>query len=518
MKNNFLDKLLEFYDLGYNDLVEENYQRLKDLPSKDIFKNGQKIASFLKEAILSNKKILIYGDYDCDGIMSTSIMMLTLTSENYKPGYYIPSREFDGYGLTKNNIDRFHDLGYQIIVCVDNGITLVDEIDYAKSLGMEVVILDHHTIQNKLPDTLFIMHPEVDNFGKFNISAGVVSFYFSLFYLKHFDEYLFSLATLSVLSDSMPLFSYNRTFVKEGIKVINKNKFPQIFKFFKKQINEISEEDLQMQVIPKINAVCRLLNDNKRFNVVKFFLSKSDEEISKLSSWLELINDKRKELVNNIDLNKIDNESNIVFYFNDENEGIGGLIANKLLEKYNKPIFVFSNNESDKTIYKGSVRSKKGYNVMDALTQNSTLLKAFGGHEFAGGFTILKSDVNKFKENLTKNSENIILSDEKKYIEISVNDLTLENYKVYRMFAPFGEGRAKPHFRINHLNISEIRNFIYNKHIIYRLNSEASILLFNYDPVILDASFIDIFGSFKLNEFNGLKSVQLIVEGYELIY
>ena len=518
MKNTFLDKLLEFYDLDYNDLVEENFQTIKDLPSKNIFKNGQKIASFLKEAILSNKKILIYGDYDCDGIMSTSIMMLALTSENYKPGYYIPSREFDGYGLTKNNIDRFHDLGYQIIVCVDNGITLVEEVNYAKSLGIEVVILDHHTVQNSLPNTSFIMHPEVDNFGKFNISAGVVSFYFSLIYLDRFDEYLFSLATLSILSDSMPLFSYNRTFVKEGIKVINKNKYPQIFKLFKKQINEITEEDLQMQVIPKINAVCRLLNDNKRFNVVKFFLTKSEEEITKLSNWLESINEIRKELVNNIDLNKIDNESNIVFYFNDENEGIGGLIANKLLEKYNKPIFVFSNNENDKTIYKGSVRSKKGYNVMDALTQNSVLLKAFGGHEFAGGFSIAKSDVNKFKENLTKNSENIVLSDEKKFIEVSVNDLSLENYKIYRMFAPFGEGRTKPHFKINHLNMNEIRNYIFNKHIIYRLNSEASILLFNYDPIILDASFIDIFGSFTLNEFNGLKSVQLIVEGYELIY
>ena len=182
MINLFLEKLLDFYNLDYKSLQEENEQNLEDLPKKEVFHEGKLIASYLKEAILSNKKILIYGDYDCDGIMSTSILMLTLSSSTYKPGYYIPSREFDGYGLTKENVDRFYKLGYEIIICVDNGITLNEVIDYANSLKMTIIILDHHKIGQSLPKAKYIMHPEIDNFGEYNISAGEVSFYFSLFY------------------------------------------------------------------------------------------------------------------------------------------------------------------------------------------------------------------------------------------------------------------------------------------------------------------------------------------------
>ena len=229
MINLFLEKLLEFYNLDYDTLIEENEKTLNDLPQKEIFKEGSKIASYIREAILSNKKILIYGDYDCDGIMSTSILMLALSTEEYKPGYYIPSREFDGYGLTKGNVDRFYKLDYHIIICVDNGITLNETIDYASSLGIEVIVLDHHKLGPIIPNAKYIMHPEFDHFGKYNISAGVVSFYFSLFYLNRFDDYLFSLCALSTLSDSMPLLSYNRLIVKEALNLINKNHYEEIF-------------------------------------------------------------------------------------------------------------------------------------------------------------------------------------------------------------------------------------------------------------------------------------------------
>ena len=174
MKNSFLEKLLNFYQIDYQDLLNENEQTLDDLPSKDIFKNGKKIADFLFNAIKNSEKILIYGDYDCDGIMSTSIIYKCLANQSYKPGYYIPSREYDGYGLTK--VDRFFKLGYKIIICVDNGITLNEVVDYANSLGIIVVILDHHQIGEKVPNTEYIMHPEYDAFGPYNISAGAVYF------------------------------------------------------------------------------------------------------------------------------------------------------------------------------------------------------------------------------------------------------------------------------------------------------------------------------------------------------
>lgn len=518
MINLFLEKLLDFYNLDYKSLQEENEQNLEDLPNKEVFHEGKIIASYLKEAILSNKKILIYGDYDCDGIMSTSILMLTLSSSTYKPGYYIPSREFDGYGLTKENVDRFYKLGYEIIICVDNGITLNEVIDYANSLKMTIIILDHHKIGQSLPKAKYIMHPEIDNFGEYNISAGEVSFYFSLFYLNRFDEYLFTLCALSTLSDSMPLLSYNRVIVKEALKIINKNHYDAISLLLKDASGDIKEDDLQMQVIPKINAICRILNDNSRFNIVKFFISKDKNTLTKLAIWINSINDKRKELVNSINTDELDNSKNAIVYINKENEGIGGLIANKLLNKFNKVTFVLSKNELNNNIYKGSVRSKAGFNVVKFLENNSSLLLAYGGHENAGGFSIEKGKTNEFKNNIFKATKDVVFQNEKDYIEIDIKELNLNNYKIYEMFAPFGEGRIKPKFRINHLNVNEISNFIYNKHILYRLNQEASILIFNFDQEILNASFIDVIGYISLNTFKNVNSVQLIVDAFELTY
>ena len=515
MINLFLEKLLEFYNLDYDTLIEENEKTLNDLPQKEIFKEGSKIASYIREAILSNKKILIYGDYDCDGIMSTSI---------------IPSREFDGYGLTKGNVDRFYKLGYHIIICVDNGITLNETIDYASSLGIEVIVLDHHKLGPIIPNAKYIMHPECDHFGQYNISAGVVSFYFSLFYLgvvsfyfslfylNRFDDYLFSLCALSTLSDSMPLLSYNRLIVKEALNLINKNHYEEIFTLLSNQNKEINEDDLNMQVVPKINAICRLLNDNSRFNIVKYFISKDRETILKLSSWINSINERRKELVNSVNLNEENNNSNALIYINKENEGIGGLIANKLLNRYNKVTFVLSKSESDKNIYKGSARSKKGFDIAKFMASNVDLFLAYGGHENACGFSILKDKYLDLKNVLEKETKDISFKEDKNYIEIALNELNLKNYDIYRQFAPFGEGHIKPRFKISRLNINDLKNFIYNKHILYRVNEETSILIFNFDREILEASFIDVFGYISLNTFRNIKSVQLIVDEYELIY
>lgn len=518
MVNSFLEKLLKYYNLTYEDIIKENEDDLSSLPKKEIFKYGNQIASYLKEAILSKKKILIYGDYDCDGIMSTSILYLTLKTDDYTPGYYIPSREYDGYGLTPKNVKKFHELGYNIIVCVDNGVKTHEAIDLANSLGMEVVIFDHHKVTEELPKAKFIMHPEVDNFGEYNISAGEVTFYFSLFYLGKINYYLLSLCALSILSDAMPLLSYNRTLVKEAIKIINEKRYEQIFVLLKGNEQEINEDDLSMTVIPKINAICRLLNDDTRFSIVKYFVTSDLKVLNRLSLWINQVNEKRRFLVNNLNLSLIENSNNCVFYENKENEGIGGLIANKLLNSYAKPSFVFSKNEVDSSILKGSARSLGNYDISSILEKNANLLEAYGGHKNAGGFTIKKSNLKDFKESIVESTKDLKIEIDEDFIEISTEDLTLKNYEIYHQFAPFGEGRKKPKIKISGLNVNEIKNFVYNKHILYRFNHEASICIFNFDPKILEGSFVDVYGYLNLNIFKGIKTVQLIVNDFEIVY
>ena len=266
----FKEKLLEHFKL-----TEEDYEKLtKEVSLDDLhnfleYKNINECATYVHKLIEKKEKILIYGDYDCDGIMSTSIMYLALKTNDYTPGFYIPFRETDGYGLTKDNVDKFFKLGYRILILVDNGIKLNDEIEYANSLGMEVIVLDHHINDDKLPDAKFILHPIISGFSNINMSAGTVCFFFSIAYLGFVDEYLLSLAAISTISDLMPLHDKNRTLVRLGLKAINKNKYLNLFLLVNQKQKAMNEKDISMSIAPKVNAIGRLINDNKLFDIVR---------------------------------------------------------------------------------------------------------------------------------------------------------------------------------------------------------------------------------------------------------
>ena len=197
------ERLLDYYSLTKDEYDKSLKESEKDLPNFSVFPQINEVVDFFKECIAKNTKMIVYGDYDCDGIMSTSIIVTLFKKVNYQIGYYIPSREDDGYGLTIDNINKFHALGYKVILCVDNGISLFKEVEYASSLGIDIIIFDHHTIQEKVPNAKFILHPSLSNIGEYNISAGAVSFYFSWAFLGYIDRYLLSLASISTISDMM---------------------------------------------------------------------------------------------------------------------------------------------------------------------------------------------------------------------------------------------------------------------------------------------------------------------------
>ena len=315
------------------------------------------------DCVKANRKILIYGDYDCDGIMSTSIIYNMFQSINYKVGFYIPSREKDGYGLNISKIDFFKNLGYEVIICVDNGITLVDEVNYLHEKNMECVILDHHLLQDELPNTKYIIHPQLSSLP-INTSAGAVSFIFSTAFLNKIDPYLLTLGSISIISDLMSLKDYNRTIVRLGLNLINEYKFPSIMSLIGETEDEITENDIAINIAPKINAVCRVMDDDSIFNVVRLFTSLDEIKISKYGKWINLVNEKRKEILNDALLNNsnIDLENNAIVEIIDMKEGLASLIANKYLSKYNKPTFILVKNHD---VYKGSVRSKENFNVVN---------------------------------------------------------------------------------------------------------------------------------------------------------
>lgn len=510
--NTFLLKLLKYYDLTYEEYQKMVNSTIVDFPKLSTFQNHKEVTNYVKTLIAQKKKILIYGDYDCDGIMSTSIIYLTLLyGSNYKCGYYIPNREEDGYGLNFKNIDRFYKLGYNVFILVDNGISLVEQIDYANSLGIECIILDHHTINNELPKAKYIMHPDLTNLGPYNISAGTVSFYFSWSYLEYMNPYLFSLGAISTLSDVMPLKSYNALMVKIALKTINKYKFSSIFNLQGNTKSELDETDIAITIVPKINSICRILNDDTRFRIVKYFVDNTSE--LKILPWINEINTKRKELTKP-EIENVDLTHEAIYFINNETEGISGLIASNLLNTFEKPVYVMARSKNDSSILKGSARSYENFSIINSLNECKDLLVAYGGHECAGGFSIKEENLDEFKskiDDLVKKSPKYV----KKYnfIELNYNEINYENYLIYRNFAPFGNLHEKPTFRLNDFQVKNFVKLSEGKHLSYK-TYKFSIIYFNYPKELDNYDVVSLLCELSLNEFNGSKTVQLKVLDY----
>ena len=513
----FKTKILEYFNL-----TKEQYDVLSkdvtidDLPSFKNYKQIEECACFIHEKVNQKTKILIYGDYDCDGVMSTSILYLTLKTKDFTPGFYIPFRETDGYGLTKNNIDKFKELGYKLIILVDNGINLITEINYANSLGIEIVILDHHTIEGNLPNAKFILHPTYSGFSKINMSAGTVAFFFSVAYLGFVDEYLLSMAAISTLSDLMPLQDTNRLLVKLGLKMTNKNKYQNIFLLnSSNSVPFINEKDISMVIIPKINAIGRLINNSLLFNIVRYFTNIGDDKfILRQSKWINDVNNNRKQLVTDLVKNcQIDNNKNsIVIYEGDIKEGLAGLLATRFMDEFNKPTAVIVQEANNPEVLKGSLRSKKGFNVNIILNDMKDILLTHGGHENAGGLTLKKENFNLFKERFEKAAASHPFSNEKHdEIDINLGDLTKENYDFLYALSPFGQDFKAPKFIIKNIKTSFLKLSKNRQHIYTPININSTIVYFNYDKTLFNYPFVDLIGELNLNYFNNFYSVQFKV-------
>lgn len=517
MSKVFLNKLLEYYALNY----DEYLAFIKDisyssLPSFKNFKDIEKIKEYFIDAIINHKKIMIYGDYDCDGIMSISIMAILFKQLNADFDYYIPLRDSDGYGLNKNKIDQFYKEKYDIILCVDNGISLFDEIEYANSLGMDVIVFDHHTIIGNIPNAKFILHPELSNFGDINLSAGAVCFYFSYCVLGHIDDYLLTLGGISLISDMMPLKSYNRNIVRLMLKNLNLHRYKNIM-LLANNPKKIDENVVGLSIAPKINAIGRLVLDQSNKKIIEYFFNIENENTYSLNSWIEEINNKRKEIVTNfIEEQKYINSHSIVLKCNIE-EGVLGLIANKLLNKYNLPAIILCNDKNNPEILKGSIRSKNGLDVIDSFNELDRFLLKRGGHNLAGGLSIKEEDFSEFSFAFNEYAKNHpFVEVNEKAIDIDLDDVNEENYNIIETFAPFGQENKEPIFKISNFPISSLRFSKDKKHIITPIKYYySSIVYFNYDPSILSLNYIDIIGKISINEYNNKTTYQFKVEKIE---
>lgn len=500
----FLNKLLNFYniDLNYykkyliNDIdfsILEKFKTNKDLID---------VSNLINESIKNNEKIIIYGDYDCDGICSISILYLSILKKNYSNVfYYLPSRKNDGYGLTLENAKKIIDNNYQLVILVDNGISLFDQIKLLRDSNVKVLIIDHHEYEDKLPNSNKIIHWKSSNISDLNMSAGMLSFIFSYVFLDYIDNYLLSLGMITLLSDSMPLIKINRDLVRLGLNVFNKDKNSKITSLLDNKKEFYNEEDINLNFIPKINSIGRIIN-NKDSQLIIKYLTSEDTNYS-IIKWINKVNIYRKNIINNYVIKDDElNNKYMNFIITDLDEGLIGLLANKVMSINNLPTFILTCIDNDE-LYKGSSRLPNvDFNLYNLLSSYKDIFNSLGGHSNACGFSIHKSKIDEFKKLLNDSFEKINLKPKSiDSIEIDYKDINFYNLDILNSFRPFGMNFDKPKFILKDVPSRTLNFSKDNNHILFNINNNSKFIYFNYPKELLLNSSNDFIGYIEKNFF-----------------
>ena len=487
-------------------------------------------------------KILVVGDFDVDGATSTSLVLLCLKDFGFKDiDYFIPDRFKLGYGLSEELIHSLDPLSPDMIITVDNGITSIEGCKLAKEKNIDVLITDHHIPGEDLPDATLV-NPNLNqcSFKGKNLAGVGVAFYLMAalgkFYNSHRTvlKYL-DLVALGTVADLVKLDLTNRIFIKYGLDLMRSSKCLDGIKALANisniKLEEINEADLSYRIAPKINAAGRM--EDMAIGI-KCLTSSSYSKANDLANRLEKINKRRKlvqgkmsieadNMVNSIDILKASSLPNIISLYRDDwHEGVVGIVASKLKEKYYRPVFIFASAEND--MIKGSGRSIPGFHLRDALAEidagNPELISKFGGHAMAAGLTIKQSNLESFNKEIKKICDKYL--DEEilshKLItdgQLDKSKFTLNSAKLILDGGPWGQNFPEPLF--DNFFILVDQSIIGNTHLKMVLNplgssSKIDAIAFNKLPGSWQiGTKIRIIYKLKINDYFDLPRIQLII-------
>lgn len=511
MNKSLLEKLLDYYHISYDEYLHLTRKiNAGSFLEGHAFDDIDKAVALVKQEIANQGKIVIYGDYDADGVMGTSILVKMFQYLDVVTSFYIPNRYKDGYGLTLEHAKEYVDNGFSLVITVDNGISAFEPISYLKDHGVKVLILDHHQVQEEVPNADGICHPTYSHFGEVASSGAFTAFIFSIALLGRIDKYLATLASISLISDMMPLLDYNRDLLRSTFANYVIGEFPQIDLLADRE--KLDEVVIGMKIAPRINSIGRLCDNESISDIVKFFISDDREFILNYFNHILEMNETRKNLskdFTNIDLEHIDSAIVIKGEFK---EGIIGLIANSLVNKYHVPCIVFT--ESEDGAYKGSARAPDGFDIVDAFTKLSNYLITFGGHALAGGCSVTRENYESFRNAFLELSRNTpIVYVPHPSIEVSFTDINQENYELINSFSPFGEAWPIPVLRVNHIRTDVLTYSRDEKHILTTIGNSLRIVGFNFDRrSVSEHAFIDITGTLKKGYYKGYSYLEFNIK------
>lgn len=416
------------------------------------------------KAMNSKERIMIVGDYDVDGTCGASMLHMFLKKLSIESDIYIPNRIEEGYGISELAIDKAKEGDIKLIISVDCGITASDKVDYANSLGIEFIICDHHQPPEKIPEALAVLDPlrkDCEYPFKYLCGTGVafklIQAVCSKLNLKSFAKSLLDFVAIATSSDIVPITDENRIFVSEGLRIINENPRPSIrtlIEFSGLKIGNINTTNIVFSIAPRINAVGRL-GDAKR--AVELLTSVDLSEQEELANTLNEENEKRREFDKTIteeayriyeDSDPQGSDHVIVLHNKDWHSGVIGIVAARLVEKYNKPSIVLT---TVKGVAKGSARSINGFNIYEALKKCEDKLIQFGGHYHAAGLEIELDKIDEFRKEFNEIAgEEILKAKLQPEIEVDavleLEDITPKMKKIISFFEPFGPGNMPPVF------------------------------------------------------------------------
>ena len=496
-------------------------------------KDMKKAVERIKFAIENDEKIIIYGDYDVDGITSTVILFLYLSDLGANVDYYIPSRDKEGYGLNIKAIDKISE-DFNLIITVDNGITAVDEIEYANNRGVDVVVTDHHKPLEIIPNAIAVVDPHREDCDSgCEVLAGVGVVFKLLCALegnekKILDRYA-DIIGLGTIGDIVSLTKENRLIVKECFKKIKSNPnigLKALIDLSKVDVNNISTTIFAFRIVPRINSASRMGKINLS---VDLLLSEDYNEAMKIAEKLDETNTYRKktemkiyEEINQMILEDPELVSSKIIVLSKEgwNHSIIGINASKLVEKYNKPCILIS---IDGETANASGRGIDGVSLIDAIDYCKEYLIKYGGHAGAAGLTLKTENIDKFsskiKEYMEDVSEEINVKTYQIDCEVKSEDITINNINDIKLLEPYGIGNEEPLILIRQARIISVISLAKGKYVKILVdfydNSRLEVLIFDicYDDFIYKAGdIIDLIVTLDLNLYNNIVSPMLLMK------
>lgn len=513
---------------------------MRDIINPMLLSDMDKAIKRITDAIKNNEKITVYGDYDVDGITSTALLYDFFKSVGATVDYYIPDRKDEGYGINILAVNKLQKSGTKLLITVDCGITAVGEVEFAKLQGMDVIITDHHTCKDRLPEAaVAIINPKKpDCEYPFDALAGVgVAFKLVLAVTmalnknttECFKKYV-EFVAIGTIADVVSLTNENRIIVDKGIMSIKNSTRPGIKAI--KEVAQISQKPLNASTIafsiaPRLNAAGRL---GTAKTAVELLLTDSDERAREIANELDNENRERQSTeqeIYNEAIEMISKDVNfskkkvIVLAHEDWHHGVIGIVASRLSEKFYKPCILISYSNG---IGKGSGRSIRNFNLFDALSVCGDLLTDFGGHAVAAGLNINVSEIEAFEKRINKYADDI-LTDEDMLphvfidCELQDTDITIQNVKLLSILEPFGMGNEKPVFSASDLVIKNIQAVGQDKkHLRLYLegkNNHLSAIGFNmgeFESELKAGDRVRVAFGLDINVYQGSENAQLLLK------